>query len=276
MSGTLVLAATPLGNPGDLSPRARAALESSDIIFAEDTKRAALACSRWGVAARRFVSCHDHNERVKLEELLGFLRDGCTCTLISDAGMPVLADPGYVLVAACRKENIPVTVIPGPCAPVTALAGSGIPPQPFVFFGFLPRGYSDVEKTIAPFASAPCTLVFFERKDRIAETLKTLRPLLGSRQVCLARELTKTHEEYIFFNTDEIPPLDDLLGELTVIVGPPDSTRRTEREEVEKIIAEEMPGGGKPREVARRVAARVCGWTSSDIYALVPGRGNRP
>ncbi len=275
MSGALVLAATPLGNPGDLSPRARAALEGADIVFAEDTKRAALACSRWGIAAKRFVSCHDHNEKEKLEELLGFLRDGCTCVLISDAGMPVLADPGYILVSACRKENIPVTVIPGPCAPVTALAGSGIPPQPFVFFGFLPRGHSDVEAAVAPFASAPCTLIFFERKDRIAETLKILHPLLGSRQVCLARELTKTHEEYIFFNTDAVPPLDGLLGELTVIVGPPGRNRRTEREEVESIIAEELPGGGKPREIARRVAGRVSGWTSSEIYALVPGRKGR-
>ena len=184
--------------------------------------------------------------------------------------MPVLADPGYALVAACRKENIPVTVIPGPCAPVTALAGSGIPPQPFVFLGFLPRRLSDIENAIAPFASAPCTLVFFERKDRIEETLKSLRHLLGCRQVCLARELTKTHEEYIFFNTDAVPHLDGLLGELTVIVGPPDKTTRTGREEVERLIAEEMPGGGKPREIARRVAARVLGWTISDIYALVP------
>ena len=128
---------TPLGNPGDLSPRARACLEEADLVLAEDTKREGLACARWGVTVRRFVSYHDHNEKEKASSVLELLREGKNIALISDAGMPVMADPGYVVIRACREAGLPVSVIPGPCAPVTALAGSGIPPQPFIFFGFL-------------------------------------------------------------------------------------------------------------------------------------------
>ena len=126
---------TPLGNPGDLSPRARACLEEAELVLAEDTKREGLACARWGVQVRRFVSYHDHNEKEKAASVLELLREGKNIALISDAGMPVMADPGYVVIRACREAGLPVSVIPGPCAPVTALAGSGIPPQPFIFFG---------------------------------------------------------------------------------------------------------------------------------------------
>lgn len=270
--GELRVVATPLGNPGDLSPRARLCLEEADIVLAEDTRRAGLACSRWGVTVRRFISLHDHNESQKMDGVLDLLRQGLNLALISDAGMPVLADPGYLVVRACREANISVTVIPGPCAPVTALAGSGIAPQPFVFFGFLPRKRVDQEATLAPYATLPATLIFFERKDRLRETLQNALALLGSRQVCLARELTKTHEEYILFHlSDSVwPELDSLLGEMTVILGPPESVERTCRGFVETIITEELPKGGKPREIARRVQARVRGWTTGEIYSMIP------
>lgn len=277
------MVATPLGNPGDLSPRARACLEQAGTVLAEDTRRAALACSRWGVAVKRLISLHDHNEDQKKNTVLAQLRQGQCLALISDAGMPVLADPGYVLVRACREEGLPVSVIPGPCAPVTALAGSGIPPQPFVFFGFLPRGRADQEAVLAPYAALPVTLVFFERRDRLAATLSLAARLLGPREGCLARELTKTHEEYRRFRLDDLPPLaelraglDDILGEVTVILGPPERRERAPRAEVEALIAEEIPRGGTPREVARRVQARVHGWTSGEIYSMLPRLGRMP
>ena len=245
-------------------------------MLAEDTRRAGLACARWGVSARRFISLHDHNESRRLDEVLALLREGQNLALISDAGMPVLADPGYLAVRACREVGLPVTVLPGPCAPVTALAGSGIPPQPFVFFGFLPRSHADREATLAPYARLPVTLIFFERKDRLADTLNAAFHLLGPREVCLARELTKTHEEYRRFRLDALPPLNDILGEVTVILGPPEGPSRSSREEVERIIAEEHPRGGAPREVARRVQARVSGWTTGEIYSMIPRRNRRP
>ena len=270
--GTLWVVGTPLGNPGDLSPRARACLEQADIVLAEDTKREGLACARWGVEVRRFVSYHDHNEKEKAASVLELLREGKNIALISDAGMPVLADPGYVVIRACREAGLPVSVIPGPCAPVTALAGSGIPPQPFVFFGFLPRKSSDQQNVLAPYAVIPATLVFFERKDRLEETLKNALALLGPREVCIARELTKTHEEYLRFRLENLPDLSGILGEVTVILGPPEGNARSSREEVLALIDEELPLGGAPRAVAKRVQSRVRGWTTGEIYALISGR----
>ena len=272
--GTLWVVGTPLGNPGDLSPRARACLEDADLVLAEDTKREGLARARWGVQVRRFVSYHDHNEKEKAASVLDLLREGKNIALISDAGMPVMADPGYVVIRACREAGLPVSVIPGPCAPVTALAGSGIPPQPFIFFGFLPRKRSDQESTLAPYAALPVTLVFFERRDRLEDTLKNALALLGPREVCVARELTKTHEEYLRFRLESMPDLSGILGEVTVIIGPPEGPVRSDREEVVRIIAEEMPLGGAPRAVARRVQSRVRGWTTGEIYALISGLKN--
>ena len=272
--GTLSIVGTPLGNAEDLTPRARRCLEEADAVLAEDTRRAGLACAPWGVTACPFISGDDHNEEQRKNAVLSALRDGKNLALVSDAGMPVLADPGFVLVRACRDAGLPVTVLPGACAPVTALAGSGIPPQPFVFFGFLPRKRADQEAVLAPYARIPATLVFFERRDRLADTLDNALRLLGPREGCVARELTKTHEEYIRFHLDEggayKAVLTDLLGEATIILGPPEILTKSSREEVEQRIAEEIPRGGTPRELARRVQARTHGWTSGEIYSMLP------
>ena len=265
---------TPLGNPGDLSPRARACLEAADLVLAEDTKREGLACARWGVNVRRFISYHDHNEKEKAASVLELLREGKNIALEFDAGMPVMTDPGYVVIRACREAGLPVSVIPGPCAPVTALAGSGIPPQPFVFFGFLPRKRSDQENTLSLYATIPATLVFFERMERLEETLKNALALLGPREVCVARELTKTHEEYLRFRLEDLPDLSGILGEVTVVVGPPEGNARSSREEILSLIREELPLGGAPRAVARRVQSRARGWTTGEIYALISGMKN--
>lgn len=267
-SGKLYIVATPLGNGEDLSPRARHILEEVPLVLAEDTKRAGLNFSRWGLRAKRLISFNDHSEEKKLEHALTFLQQGEDIALVSDAGMPVISDPGYLAVKACREKNIAVTVIPGACAPVTALAGSGIAPNPFVFFGFLPRKTHDIEKTISPFAKIFTTLIFFERKDRIADTLKYLYTLLGAREVCIARELTKEHEEYLLFSLADIPDLSGLLGELTVIIGPPQSLCKSSEQEILDLLEQERPFGGSPKQIAKRVQSRSAGWTSSEIYAL--------
>lgn len=272
-SPNLWVVATPLGNPGDLSPRAREILESVDMVLAEDTRRAGLLCQRCGICARRFMSFHDHNETDKLKEVLELLKSGKTLALISDAGLPLVADPGYRLVRACRAEGIPVSVVPGPSAPVTALAGSGIPPQPFVFLGFLPRSRADREKTLAPFSALQLTLVFFERKDRLAETLSVAHAVLGPREYCIARELTKTHEEYLLGRLENGMPEGELLGEMTVVIGPPETgSTETDRDTVLALIEEERRAGGSPREVARRVQTRTTGWTVKAIYAMLSAR----
>lgn len=266
--GILYIIATPLGNEEDLSPRARKILESVPLILAEDTKRAGLNFARWQIKAERFISFNDHSEEKKIEFALNFLETGKNIALISDAGMPILSDPGYLIVKACREKNIKVSVIPGPCAPVTALAGSGIAPQPFTFFGFLPRKTNDIEKTIAPFAKISVSLIFFDRKDRIHETLSFLYTLLGNREVCIARELTKEYEEYINFPLNAIPNLDDLLGEITVIIGPPLEISQSTKEEVLKLLQKEKALGGTTKNIAKRVQSQCYGWTTSEIYAL--------
>ncbi len=266
--GILYIIATPLGNEEDLSPRARKILESVPLILAEDTKRAGLNFARWQIKAERFISFNDHSEEKKIEFALNFLETGKNIALISDAGMPILSDPGYLIVKACREKNIKISVIPGPCAPVTALAGSGIAPQPFTFFGFLPRKTNDIEKTIAPFAKISVSLIFFDRKDRIHETLSFLYTLLGNREVCIARELTKEYEEYINFPLNAIPNLDTLLGEITVIIGPPIEISQSTKEEVLNLLQKEKALGGTTKNIAKRVQSQCYGWTTSEIYAL--------
>lgn len=245
-----------------------------DVVLAEDTRRAGLLCQRCGVTARRFISFHDHNEVEKTDDMLALIAEGKTLALISDAGLPLVADPGYRLVRACRAASVPVSVIPGPCAPVTALAGSGIAPQPFAFLGFLPRSRADQEKTLAPFANLHLTLIFFERKDRLAETLSVAHAVLGSRELCIARELTKTHEEYLSGRLEDGVPAGELLGEITVVVGPPESDGLTERDVLLQLISEERALGGSPRDVARRVQTRTTGWTVKAIYAMMSARSD--
>lgn len=273
-SPRLWIVATPLGNPGDLSPRARETLEGADLILAEDTRRAANLCARCGIHGRRFLSFYDHNEAERQEEVLRLLREGRNLALISDAGTPLLADPGYRLVRACRKEGLPVSPVPGPSAPIAALSAAGIAPLPYTFLGFLPRDAAGREKLLAAFAHAPGSLIFFERKDRLQESLALAARILGGRDLAVCRELTKTHEEFILGRLDkdggmspELPM--PLLGEITVIIGPPEQPERTPREEAAQLARMELARGGKPREVARRVQSGARGWSSKEIYALL-------
>lgn len=269
-SGTLWIVATPLGNPGDLSPRAREVLGSVRAVLAEDTRRAGLLFARCGIEAASFVSFHDHNENERLSAVLARLRQGDSLALISDAGTPLLSDPGYTLVRACREAGIPVSPVPGPFAPAAALSACGLPPQPFAFLGFAPRKKGELDAFFAPYASLALSLVFFERKDRLRKSLAAAHAVLGERRACIARELTKTHEEFIAFALAEHTGLPaGLRGEITVLIGPPEAGDRASRETVLAMIAEERTAGGGARDMARRVRERAKGWSGKDIYALL-------
>ncbi len=268
--GKLWIVATPLGNPGDLSPRARDVLTSAHIILAEDTRRAGQLLSRCTITAQGFLSFHDHNEEARLPQVLDMLMQGKELALISDAGTPLLSDPGYRLVRACRAAGIAVAPLPGPSAPIAALSASGLPPQPFIFLGFPPRKRSDQEAFFNPYKLLPATLIFFERKDRIIPTLSLVHSLLGKREACIARELTKTYEEFILFALADYAKLpENLLGEITVLIGPPCEESRSPDSVVHALIEEESALGGKPKEVARRVQERAIGWSSKEIYLLM-------
>ena len=267
--GRLFIVATPIGNRDDFSPRARRIIEGCDLVLAEDTRRLFALTRELGLRVKKAVSFHDHNEREKEGEVLALLKKGASVALVSDAGTPLVADPGFRLVCACRQCGIAVHPIPGPSAPVTALSAAGIPPLPYTFLGFLPRDTGGRTRLFSSFAAVPTTLIFFERKDRLAHVLKEALPILGPRQGVVCRELTKIHEEFLPFRLEKADDLPDtLLGEVTVLLGPPEVVERTTEEEI-LALAKEQGAGKKPRELSRLLQTQVTGWNTKEIYALL-------
>lgn len=270
MYGTLWIVATPLGNLGDFSPRARQTLEDADVVLAEDTRRAGHLLQLAGVAGKRFLSLHEHNESARIAEVLALLEQGLHVAVVSDAGTPLIADPGYRLVAACRQQGVPVVPVPGPCAPITALMASGLPPYPFVFLGFLPRKGGDARALLRPYAQIGATLVFFERKNRVLPTLELAFEVLGGREFCLARELTKKHEQFINGRLGQLQDFtEELLGEVTVVIGPPEEIAATSRNDVLDRVQGMMRAGMHAKDAARSVRDQTRGWSVKEIYELI-------
>ncbi|MGH2757834.1 MAG: 16S rRNA (cytidine(1402)-2'-O)-methyltransferase [Actinomycetota bacterium] len=193
--GRLLLCGTPIGNLEDISMRALRVLGEADVIACEDTRRTRKLLSHYGISARSLTVYNEANERRKATELVGMMGRGKVVVLVSDAGMPGLSDPGYRLVKAAVEEGIPVEVVPGPSAVVSALAVSGLPPGRFVFEGFLSKKPGDRRRRIEELVAERRTIVIFESPHRIEETLADLATGLGDRPAVLARELTKMHEE---------------------------------------------------------------------------------
>ncbi|MFZ5428329.1 MAG: 16S rRNA (cytidine(1402)-2'-O)-methyltransferase [Thermodesulfobacteriota bacterium] len=275
-SGTLWIVATPLGNPGDLSPRGREVLERSGLVLCEDTRRAARLFSSQGLTPGRFMSLFDHNEEGRVPQVLDHLASGGEAALISDAGTPVLSDPGFLLVRATREAGFPVRPVPGPSAVMAALSASGLAPQPFVFLGFLPRKAGDVRQALGRFSSTGCTLVFFERKDRLSRSLAAALEVLGDRECAVCRELTKTHEEFLTGRISDFAGRElELLGEITVVIGPALKKAVSDAQDVQAVLDSEMAAGGRPKDVARRAAAKLDGHTVKELYEQVLERRGR-
>ncbi len=271
----LWIVATPIGNLGDLSARALEVLGKAEVVLAEDTRRTGMLFARLGLPSPKFLSFYEHNEDARIAQVLALLAEGREVALVSDAGTPLMADPGYRLVRACREQGLPVSPVPGASAVLAALSASGIPPYPFVFLGFPPRKASERRDLFRPYAALQATLVFFERGSRVAQTMVDAREVLGDRDCCVARELTKLHEEFILTSFDAwlaAPP--EVLGEATVVVGPPRAStgaqaERTPDDEVDRLLAAAREDGCKPREAAKRVQAAVAGWTAKELYDRV-------
>jgi 16S rRNA (cytidine1402-2'-O)-methyltransferase len=272
LTAGLYTVATPLGNTEDLSPRAMRVLTDADLVLAEDTRRTGALFARLGIARRDglgFMSFHEHNEEQRTPAVVERVRAGERVALVSDAGTPLLSDPGYRLVRACRAAGADVHPVPGPSAPLAALCACGLPPYPFTFLGFPPRKPGQAERFFALHRDTGATLVFFERKSRLRETLEAAFAALGARELCIARELTKEFEEFIPGRLDALDELDvELRGEFTVVLGPADPDERSGEAEVRRVLDEEMAVGGRPKDVSRRVAARVRGWTPKQVYAM--------
>lgn len=222
MSGTLYLVAVPIGNPEDLSPRARETLRAASVVAAEDTRHFATLARHHGLRMRA-VSYHDHNEAVRTAELLGRLNAGDDVALVTDAGTPLISDPGYRLVRAAIDAGIGVTSVPGASAVTTALSASGLPPHPFRFIGFLPRAAAARRAALQAVANDPATLVAFEAPRRLTDALRDALATLGDRPACLARNLTKPHERYqrgtLSQIVAELEAEGEVRGESTIVIG---------------------------------------------------------
>jgi 16S rRNA (cytidine1402-2'-O)-methyltransferase len=226
----LVLVSTPIGNLGDMTPRARATLEAADLVLAEDTRHTARLLSALGVSAK-LQALHDHNEEARIPALLALLRDGRRIALVSDAGTPLVSDPGYRLVRAAIAAGLPVGAAPGANAAVTALVLSGLPPQPFLFLGFPPpreaaRRAAFGQLRAAERAGLSATLIWHEAPHRLVETLVDITAAFGDRPAAVARELTKRFEEVRRGTARELAAHFTATaprGEITLLLGPPDS-----------------------------------------------------
>ncbi|MCU1457179.1 MAG: rRNA ((1402)-2-O)-methyltransferase [Actinomycetia bacterium] len=272
-TGRLVLVGTPIGNLGDLSPRAVEALRAADVLAAEDTRRTRKLLSHEGIpAAGRLIAIHEHNERDSALEVVALVRAGKTVVYVSDAGMPVVSDPGERLVAACVDAGLSIEVVPGPSAVLTALALSGLPAARFTFEGFLPRKGRERAERLAAIADGDCTVVMFESPHRVPATVDDLLEVCGGeRRVALARELTKLHEEtWRGTLTDaaehvrRVPP----RGEYVLVIGPaPVVDAPVDDDAIVGALQRELAGGASGRDAAASVA-RLLGVPKRRAYDL--------
>ena len=269
----LIVAATPIGNADDASPRLRAALASADVIAAEDTRRLRRLVGMLEVTVTgRVVSYYDAVEQERTVALMEDLRAGRTVLLVTDAGMPLVSDPGHRLVAAAAAEGLVVSVLPGPSAAVAALAVAGLPADRWCFEGFLPRRAADRRRRLADLAAETRTLVLFEAPHRAAAALSDLAQALGADRAAVAcRELTKTYEEVRRGSLGELAgwAADGVRGELTLVVAGASSATaaRPPDEQLAAEVAALVQDGASKRDAVDGVAARH-GISRREVYAV--------
>lgn len=269
MAGRLVVVATPIGNLGDLSPRAAEALRSADLVLAEDTRHTGrlLAHVGSGVPQR---SLHEHNERDRIPEVLARLRAGDRVALVSDAGTPGVSDPGFRLLAACVAAEIAIEPIPGPSAALAALVVSGLPTDRVVFEGFLPRKGTARRDRLRLLADEPRTLVLFVSPHRVADDLDDLAGALGpTRRAALCRELTKLHEEVRHGTLADLAAgaRDGVRGEVTLVVAgavPAEAPPPTSGELLDRVRG--LVATGMPKKAAVAEVARAAGVPKRTVY----------
>lgn len=258
--GTLYLVPTPIGNLEDMTYRSVRLLQEADLIASEDTRNTQKLLNHFEVETPQ-KSLHEHNYKERIPYLLEQLKTGQSIAQVSDAGMPSISDPGHELVVACITEGIPVVSVPGPTAGITALIASGLEPQPFLFYGFLPRKKKEQKEILMQLKPQTATLIFYESPYRVSATLENIRVVLGNRQVVLCRELTKIHEEYLRGDVDELLMYlkeNQIKGECCLMVAGDDGSL-TEAEEVIQISLREqvealIATGEKPNAAIKKVA----------------------
>jgi 16S rRNA (cytidine1402-2'-O)-methyltransferase len=275
--GTLHLVATPIGNLEDVTLRALRVLREAELILAEDTRHTRGLLERHGISAE-LVSLHGHNEQRRSALALAALARGADVALVSDAGTPLVSDPGERLVRAALDAGHAVSAVPGPSAVLAALVASGIATGRFSFIGFPPRRAGERKALFASLRGRAETLVFFESPRRIAATLRELSDALGARRACVARELTKLHEELARDTLDALAArfADGARGEVTLVVGgaPEPAAAAADSDLVDAAIRARAAAGGSASEIARDVA-RATGAPRSAVYERVVESGRR-
>ncbi len=276
-SGILYVVATPIGNLEDITQRALTTLKEVQLVAAEDTRHTAHLLNHYGITTPRF-SLHEHNERERTKRLLALLHKGKSVALVSDAGTPLISDPGYLLVAEARKQGIPVVPIPGPSALIAALSVAGLPSDRFCFEGFLPAKSTARRKRLEALSSESRTLIFYESPRRIQATLQQMCELFGAgRKAVVARELTKRFETVHCGSLAELSAWaategELIKGELVLLVH--GAERRSKRKQLDAesariagLLAEALP----PRQAAE-LAARITGEKKNQLYRYIIGQ----
>ncbi len=268
--GTLYVVPTPLGNLEDITLRALRVLRSVALIAAEDTRTSRVLLRHFDIDTP-LISYHEHNKLTRLDAVLDALASG-DVALISDAGTPGISDPGYELIQAAIGHGIRVEPLPGPSAIITALVGSGLPGDSFVYVGFLPRKDKARRDLLGALAAETRTLIAYESPNRLLDTLQAVREVLGERPVCVAREISKVYEEFrrgsageVLAHYQENPP----RGEITLVIGgaAEDGDELWDIERVRAALAERLAAGESLSQAAKAVAA-LSGWRKRDVYAL--------
>jgi 16S rRNA (cytidine1402-2'-O)-methyltransferase len=274
MSGTLYVVATPIGNLEDITLRALRILREVDVIAAEDTRRTARLLNHHAISTRT-VSFHAHNARSRVPQLVSRLQAGSSIAVVTDAGTPGVSDPGLELVQAAISKGIAVDPVPGPSAPLTALTASGFPMVPFTLFGFPPHRSSARMEWLGRVCSTKHVFSFFEAPHRIRVTLREASAYLGDRQIIVAREVTKVHQEFMRGTAlDVLERLHNPRGEFTLIVGPPPIANEknglwSSDDEVTREFCRLTESGLVSRREAVRLVAQGSGRSSRDVYSVI-------
>lgn len=266
----LYIIGTPIGNIDDITIRAINTFKILDILYCEDTRITSLFLSKLGIKVPKIVSCNVVTENEVLPKIIEDLNNGLNVGYCSDAGMPGISDPGFLMVRECRKLNILVEIIPGVCAGITGIVGSGFTSNHFYFYGFLPSKHTQRVKELASLQEIESSIILYEAPHRLTESLEDIKEILGDREICLARELTKTYEEYLTGKISEVLPIvETLKGEFVLIVKGSDNTEIIDKlnsmnlEEHYKFYLDQNID---PKEAMKKVAKDL-GVSKSDIYS---------
>ena len=282
MAGILYIIATPIGNLEDITHRAVRVLGEVNVIACEDTRRTRVLLNHFGISTKT-VSYHEHNERERAEQLCKLLEAGQSVAIVSDAGTPLISDPGFRIVKAAIERGIQIVSVPGPAAFVAALVASGLPCEQFLFAGFLPARMQARRTRLEELRTIPVTLVFYEAPHRIASTLRDARDVLGDRKAVVARELTKIHEEIARGSlselTDRFSSESSARGEMVLIISgqPTVGAKEVPADSSEVIVARVRSlekEGLDPKEALKK-AAREFGLKRAEAYRLLVAQKNR-